>query len=54
MHSQEKVWTGSVLDAKGTPVQFATVTLSNADTVYLCGTISDSLGDFRLSNEYVF
>ena len=40
--------TGKVVDANGTPIEYANVILQTKDSVYVTGCITDSLGDYTL------
>ena len=40
--------TGKVVEANGTPIEYANVILQTKDSVYVTGCITDSLGDYTL------
>ena len=50
-NSQSRHITGRLVDDENNYVQYATIVLQTVDSVYINGTISDSLGQFSLRSE---
>ena len=46
---QAQTLSGKLVDEKNAPLAYANVVLLQADSTFVSGTITDEMGDFRLS-----